>query len=175
MNTAQALKRALRTIPDFPKAGVQFKDITPIMVDPVLLDRAVDELAAPFAKSGVTKVIGVESRGFILGPMVALRLGAGFIPVRKKGKLPYDTFRVEYALEYGVDAVEMHMDAVGPHDRVLIHDDVLATGGTGAACFDLVVLGGAEVAGYSFLLELADLGGRARLSEDVPVHAVLVT
>ncbi len=174
MDIVASLEQAVRTIPDFPKPGIQFKDITPILSDPVLLNQVVEALAAPFVNEGITKVIGIEARGFILGAMLAHRLNAGFVPVRKYGKLPYETVSVEYELEYGTDAIEMHIDAIDPDDRVLIHDDVIATGGTAAACYDLAHHSGAEVVGYAFLMELAFLNGRAVLKEGLPVHSVLM-
>ncbi len=174
MDIVASLEQAVRTIPDFPKPGIQFKDITPILSDPELLNQVVEALAAPFMDDGITKVIGIEARGFILGAMLAHRLGAGFVPVRKRGKLPYETVSVEYELEYGTDAIEMHIDAIAPDDRVLIHDDVIATGGTAAACYDLAHHSGAEVVGYAFLMELAFLNGRTVLKEGLPVHSVLM-
>ncbi len=174
MDIVSALEKAVRTIPDFPKPGIQFKDITPILGDPVLLNKVVDVLAAPFKEDGVTKVVGIEARGFILGAMLAQRLGAGFVPVRKRGKLPYETVSVEYELEYGTDVIEMHIDGVGPEDRVLIHDDVIATGGTAAACYDLTRHSGADVVGYAFLMELGFLQGRAVLEDGVRIHSVLM-
>ena len=134
---------------------------------------AVEALARPFENEGITKVVGIEARGFILGAMLAQRLGAGFVPVRKRGKLPYETVSVEYALEYGTDVIEMHVDAIDPGDRVLIHDDVIATGGTASACYRLVEHSGADVVGYAFLLELAFLQGRATLQDGLKVYSVL--
>lgn len=173
MDVSEALLRAVRTVSDFPKTGIQFKDITPILADHRLLSQAVEGLAAPYRQAGVTKVVGVEARGFILGSLLADRLGCGFVPVRKPGKLPYATSAVEYALEYGTDTIEMHVDAVGPEDRVLIHDDVIATGGTASAAYQLVQEAGAGVVGYAFLIELAFLQGRKKLPAGVPVHVVL--
>ena len=173
MTVSTALETAVRTIPDFPQAGIQFRDITPILADPDLLEEAVEALAAPFRDEGVTKVVGIEARGFIFGAMLAHRLGAGFVPVRKRGKLPAATVGVDYDLEYGTDRIEMHADGVAPGDRVLIHDDVIATGGTAAACHTLVAQAGAEVLGYAFLLELNFLRGRAALAEGIKVHSVL--
>jgi adenine phosphoribosyltransferase len=170
---ARALEQAVRTIKDFPVPGIQFKDITPILSDPVLLSQAVGSLAAPFLEAGVTKVIGIEARGFIFGAMLAERLEAGFIPVRKKGKLPYETLREQYALEYGTDDIEMHIDAVHPTDRVLIHDDVIATGGTARAAFRLVEQVGATVVGYAFLVELQALHGRELLDAGSTIHSVM--
>ena len=173
MDIVAELDQAVRTVPDFPKPGIQFKDITPLLSDPALLRRAVEALAAPFDDDGITKVIGIEARGFILGAMLADHLGAGFVPVRKHGKLPYDTVAEEYALEYGTDRIEMHVDALRPGDRVLIHDDVIATGGTAAACYRLATHNGADVAGFAFLLELAFLNGRDALPATSRVHTVL--
>ena len=174
MEIVASLEQAVRTIPDFPKPGIQFKDITPLLSDPVLLNQVVEALAAPYLNDGVTKVLGIEARGFILGAMLAHRLGAGFVPVRKQGKLPYKTLSVEYELEYGTDAIEMHIDAIAAHDRVLIHDDVIATGGTAAACYNLARHSGAEVVGYAFLMELSFLQGRAVLEPGLRIHSVLM-
>lgn len=174
MDIVAELEQAVRTIPDFPKPGIQFKDITPILSHPVLLYQAVEALAAPFRDEGITKVVGIEARGFILGAMLAQFLGAGFVPVRKRGKLPYETVAVEYELEYGTDTIEMHVDALEAHDRVLIHDDVIATGGTAAACYRLAHGSGAEVVGYAFLMELGFLEGRRALQEGLKVHSVLM-
>ncbi len=167
------LAAALRTIPDFPSPGIQFKDITPILGDPDLLREAVARLADPYRDAGVTKVAGMEARGFLLGPLLAAELGAGFVPVRKPGKLPAATFSESYALEYGTDTLELHRDACGPDDRVLLHDDVIATGGTAGAAHRLVARTGAAIVGFSFLIELGFLDGRAALPGGVPVHAVI--
>ena len=157
------LKRAIREVPDFPKPGIGFKDITPILLDAELFGRAVDLMTAPYAEARISKVVSIESRGFIFGAPIALRLGAGLVPIRKPGKLPAATHRVEYSLEYGTDALEMHHDAVGPQDRVVVVDDVLATGGTAAAAVQLVGGTGGTVIGFSFLIELDFLKGRQRL------------
>lgn len=167
------LAAAVRTIPDFPQPGIQFKDITPILADAHLLRQAVDGLAEPWRNHGITKVIGIESRGFILGAMLADELGAGFVPVRKQGKLPFTTIRETYELEYGTDTIEMHIDAVSERDLVLIHDDVIATGGTAAAAHRLTRFAGARVAGFSFLVELSFLDGRMRLPADSDIHTLL--
>lgn len=164
---------AIRTIPDFPEPGIQFKDITPILADPKLLHAAAEAVIAPFREHGITQVVGIESRGFILGGIAAQMLGAGFVPVRKKGKLPYQTFQESYALEYGTDVIEMHMDALHAGDTVLIHDDVIATGGTAAAAYRLAERTGAKVVGFSFLVELGFLSGTEKLPDGVPVHSVL--
>jgi adenine phosphoribosyltransferase len=156
------LSRFLRDVPDFPKPGILFKDITPLLASPTAMEAAVERFAAlDFGR--VDKVAAIESRGFLFGAPLAMRLGVGFVPVRKPGKLPWKTNRVSYSLEYGTDAVEMHQDAIHYGERVLIVDDLLATGGTmGAAC-ELVHAGGGVVAGCAFVVELAFLGGRARL------------
>ena len=161
--TVQDIYRAIRDVPDFPKPGILFKDITPLLLDSSAFRRAVELLSAPFASAGVTRVVSIESRGFLLGAPVALALDAGLVPIRKPGKLPAARGRVEYALEYGTDALEMHRDAVGGADRVLIVDDVLATGGTAEAAAKLVRTYGAEVVGFTFLIELDFLKGRERL------------
>ncbi|MBE2186222.1 MAG: adenine phosphoribosyltransferase [Rhodothermales bacterium] len=173
MSATDALAAAVRDIPDFPKPGILFKDITPILGDPVLLRACADALAEPFRNAGITHVAGIEARGFLLGGLLAADLGAGFVPVRKKGKLPWKTVEAEYALEYGTDCIQMHADATGPGDRVLIHDDVIATGGTAAAAADLIRQTGAEVVGYAFILEIPFLQGRARLDQSLPVYALL--
>ncbi len=160
----QRLVASIRDIADFPRPGVAYKDITPLLGDAALLRAVVDALAAPLADAGVTKVLGVEARGFILAAPVALALGAGFVPVRKVGKLPWHVESAEYTLEYGTDVLEVHRDAVAAGERVVIVDDVLATGGTAAAAVRLAEALGAEVVGLSFLLELTFLGGRAAVS-----------
>jgi len=166
------LYRAVREVPDFPKPGIVFKDITPVLLDPELLRQAVDLMAAPYRGAGITRVVAIESRGFLLGPPIALTVGAGLVPVRKPGKLPAAAHRVDYALEYGTDALEMHHDALGPGDRVLVVDDVLATGGTAAAAARLVRDTGADLVGLTFLIELDFLQGRSKLSA-LRVEAVL--
>lgn len=168
-----ALRRALRTIPDFPEPGIQFKDIAPILANPSLLRTAINALIEPFEDVGITHVVGIESRGFLFGTPMAERLQAGFVLARKPGKLPGETLREDYALEYGSDAVEIQADALGPGDHVLVHDDVIATGGTAAAAARLVARTGAKVAGFSFLVELAFLNGRVQLPNGLPVHVVL--
>ncbi len=169
---SETLYRLVREIPDFPKAGILFRDITPILLDPTALNEAVLALAAPLRKLGVTRVAAIESRGFILGAPVAMALGVGLAIIRKPGKLPAASHRMDYDLEYGRDALELHTDALGPTDRAGVVDDVLATGGTAAAAGALVAKTGAAVVGYAFLIELAGLGGRSKLGA-VPVHAVL--
>jgi adenine phosphoribosyltransferase len=166
------LRAHIRDIPDFPKPGIVFKDITPLLLDPAALDAAVSQLAAYASTCGVDYVVAAEARGFILGAALARELGAGFVPARKPGKLPHDTVSAEYALEYGIDALELHADAFAGGARVLIHDDLLATGGTAGALCGLVSSLGAEIAGCAFLIELSFLGGRARL-RPYDVHALV--
>jgi adenine phosphoribosyltransferase len=153
----------IRDIPDWPKEGVMFKDITPLLASPEALKATIDTLAEAYADAGVTKVMGAEARGFIFGGALAYRLGAGFVPARKPGKLPSATTSVTYDLEYGTDTLEMHADAIGADDVVLIVDDVLATGGTAGAKAELVNSTGARVAGFAFLIELDFLNGREKL------------
>jgi adenine phosphoribosyltransferase len=160
---ADEIRAAIRDVPDFPKPGIMFKDITPLLADPGLFQRVTAAMAEPFRNAGVTHVVAIESRGFLLGAPVAQHLGAGLIPVRKPGKLPSRTASVEYALEYGTDRLEIHADACDHKARVLIVDDVLATGGTARATADLVRSRGAEIAGFSFLMTLGFLNGAARL------------
>jgi adenine phosphoribosyltransferase len=166
------LKSKIRHVPDFPKAGILFYDITTLLQDPEGLRLAIDSLAMPFRDQGIDLVVGVESRGFIFGSAVADRIGAGFSPVRKPGKLPASTVKATYDLEYGSDALEIHADAVRQGQRVLIVDDLLATGGTARATTDLVRQLGGTVHALAFLIELVALQGRARLSGET-VHAVL--
>ncbi|HEY9555944.1 MAG TPA: adenine phosphoribosyltransferase [Acidimicrobiales bacterium] len=154
----------IRDVPDFPKPGVTFKDITPLLGDAAGFTAATDALAAHFAARSVDKVVGVEARGFVIAAPVAQRLGAGFVPVRKPGKLPWATITEAYELEYGTDQLELHEDAVSPGERVVVIDDVLATGGTAAATARLVVSLGGEVVGLGFVIELAFLGGAARIA-----------
>ena len=169
---AVALRRWIRDVPDFPKPGILFRDVTPLLADPAAFRGAIEAVAAPFRSAGVERVIGIESRGFILGAPVALALGAGLVIVRKPGKLPWRTRRTSYALEYGEDSVEMHVDAIAPGQRVLVVDDLVATGGTAAAAIQLAREAGAEIVGAAFLIELKFLEGRKRL-DGVRVHAVL--
>ena len=164
MSDSALLRDAIRDVPDFPKPGIIFKDITPVLLDPRLFGLTTRGMARPYQDAGVTRVVAIESRGFMFGAPVALDLGAGLVPVRKPGKLPSIRERVEYELEYGTDALEMHADAIGAHDRVLIVDDVLATGGTAEAASRLVRGRGATIAGFSFLIELGFLNGRDRLA-----------
>jgi adenine phosphoribosyltransferase len=157
------LEKYIRDIPDFPTKGIIFKDITPLLADPGALDEAVRRLAEPYEGTGVECVAAVESRGFIFGAAVARQLGAGFVPIRKPGKLPHETVSKEYSLEYGTDAVEIHTDAVSPGSKVLMIDDLLATGGTMAAACELVASLGGRIVGIAFLIELGFLNGRAKL------------
>ena len=159
------LRDLIRDIPDFPRPGVSFKDITPLLADPKAFAGTVDAMTEPFRDRPVDKVIGIEARGFIIAAPVALALGAGFVPVRKAGKLPWQVHAETYDLEYGQDTLELHVDAIGPGDRVLIVDDVLATGGTAGAVAKMVDHMGAEPVGYSFIIELAFLGGRGRIGD----------
>ncbi len=156
----------IRDVPDFPSPGIMFKDITPLLDDAEAFRWAADELADRFSNTPADRVVGVEARGFILGAAVAYRLGLGFVPVRKPGKLPYLTRSVDYELEYGTASLEAHNDAFSPGQRALIVDDVLATGGTAAATVELVSSGGAEVAGMGFLIELGFLDGREKIETD---------
>jgi adenine phosphoribosyltransferase len=157
------LKGLIRDIPDFPQPGIVFKDSTPLFADPPALERAIDALAEHARPLDVDFVVAPEARGFILGAAIAARCDAGFIPVRKPGKLPFDTASVSYELEYGIDELHMHVDALAPGARVLLHDDLIATGGTMAAIEQLVEEAKSEVVGISFLMELEFLGGRERL------------
>jgi adenine phosphoribosyltransferase len=166
------LEALVRDIPDFPDKGVVFKDITPVLADAAAFRALIDAMAAPFVSKGITKVAGIEARGFTLAAPVADRIGAGFIPLRKPGKLPYETVREEYELEYGIDGLEVHIDAVGEGDEVALVDDVIATGGTAAAAIRLLNHLGADVVGFSVFIELAFLGGASKI-DNVPLHALL--
>jgi adenine phosphoribosyltransferase len=166
------LASLIRTIPDFPSPGIQFRDITPLLGDAAAFRGAIEALAAPFREARIDQVVAIEARGYLLGAPLAVALGAGFVPVRKVGKLPFRTYRAEYALEYGEAAIEMHEDALLAHHRVLVVDDVLATGGTLNAALQLVQRAGASVAGLAVLIELDALGGRAALAAR-DVHALL--
>jgi adenine phosphoribosyltransferase len=158
------LREYIRDIPDFPKAGIVFKDITPLLLDPSALDFAVSSISSYARPLGVDLVVAAEARGFILGAAVARELGVGFVPARKPGKLPGATVSAEYILEYGIDALEMHADALSNGPRVLLHDDLLATGGTARALAELAEGAGAVIAGCAFLVELAFLSGREKLA-----------
>jgi adenine phosphoribosyltransferase len=165
VTTADLLRSRIRDIPDYPKPGILFKDITPLLLDPEALDAATVALADWARPRDVDLVVAAEARGFILGGALARELGAGFVPARKPGKLPHETISAEYILEYGVDALEMHADALAHGARVLVHDDLLATGGTARALCDLVTGRGAEVVGCAFVVELGFLAGRERLTD----------
>lgn len=158
------LERLIRDVPDFPKPGIMFKDITPLLADAAALAATIEALVAPFADKSIDLVCGTESRGFIFAAAAAIKLGVGFVPIRKPGKLPWKTIREEYSLEYGTDGVEVHCDAIKPGQRVLMVDDLLATGGTMSACCRLVEKLGAKVVGVTFVIELAFLPGREKLS-----------
>ena len=166
------LEDLIRDIPDFPEEGVVFKDITPVLADPAAFTALIDAMAEPFADKGITKVAGIEARGFTLATPVADRIGAGFIPLRKPGKLPYETVKEEYELEYGMDALEVHVDAVLENEKVLLVDDVIATGGTANAAIQLLRHVGADVVGLSVFIELVFLGGVEKI-DNVPLHALL--
>ncbi|RCK81113.1 MAG: Adenine phosphoribosyltransferase [Candidatus Ozemobacter sibiricus] len=158
------LKKFIRDIPDFPKPGIIFKDLTPLLKDRDAFATAIDHLARHYQGTRLTAIAGIESRGFIIGSALALTLRTGFLPLRKPGKLPYKTIRQEYSLEYGTDAIEIHQDAIAPGDRILLVDDLLATGGTARAGAELIRRLGGELAGIAFLIELAFLKGRERLA-----------
>lgn len=166
------LEELIRDIPDFPEKGVVFKDITPVLADPGAFRSLIDLMSAPFADQGITKVAGIEARGFTLATPVADRIGAGFIPLRKPGKLPFETVKEEYELEYGIDALEVHTDAVFDGEKVLLVDDVIATGGTAQAAIQLLRHVGANVVGLSVFIELVFLGGADKV-DGVPIHALL--
>ena len=169
----EELKRKIREIPDFPKPGILFYDVTTLLKDPDGLRRVIDILSDRYRGQGIRKVLGIESRGFILGPAVAYNLGAGFVPVRKKGKLPAQTLSVTYDLEYGTDTLEIHRDGISPGERVLILDDLIATGGTAAAVVEMARQLEADLRGVAFLVELTFLDGRSKLPADVEVFSVL--
>jgi adenine phosphoribosyltransferase len=159
------LKTAIRSIPDYPKPGIVFRDITTLLGDARAFRRAVDELVHPFAGGRIDKVAGIEARGFILGGAVAHQLSAGFVPIRKKGKLPHETVRIAYSLEYGVDEMEIHTDAIGQGERVILVDDLIATGGTAVAATRLLRQIGANIVAACFIIDLPDLGGAQKLRD----------
>jgi adenine phosphoribosyltransferase len=172
--TRDEIAAAIRTIPDYPRPGILFRDITTLLGDARVFRKVVDELVAPWKDSRIDRIAGIEARGFILGGAVAHQLGAGFVPIRKKGKLPHTTVRVAYSLEYGVDEMEMHRDAVAPGERIVVVDDLLATGGTAEAAVKLLKGVGVEIVGAGFVIDLPDLGGAARLGAlKVPVHTLV--
>lgn len=160
-----SLKESIRSIPDYPKPGILFRDITTLLGDPRAFRRAVDALVHPYAGGGIVQVAGIEARGFILGGAIAHQLSCGFVPIRKKGKLPYETVSIAYALEYGTDTVEIHVDAVKPGDRVLLVDDLIATGGTAMAAVDLLQKIGATIVAACFVIDLPEIGGARRLRD----------
>ena len=168
------LLQLVRTVPDFPKPGIAFRDLTPLFADAAALRTLVDELVERCRPMGCEVVVGIEARGFLVGPAMACAMGVGFVPVRKPGKLPRPTHGVDYALEYGTDRLEVHREDLHPGQAVLIVDDLLATGGTAAACTTLVETAGARVGGYGFIAELRDLAGRQRLRTDVACESLVV-
>jgi adenine phosphoribosyltransferase len=172
-STELDLSKYIRDIPDFPKPGIIYKDITPLLADAEALRQAVDRLTEPFMGQGVELVVAAEARGFLFGPAVAYHLGAGFAPVRKPGKLPYDTHSIEYELEYGMDTLQIHTDGIRKEGKILLVDDVLATGGTMAATSQLVRQAGGDVVGYGFIIELGFLKGREKLNHQTPVVSLL--
>jgi adenine phosphoribosyltransferase len=168
------LESAIRTIPDYPKSGILFRDITTLLGDPRAFRRTVDELVHPWAGSKIDKVAGIEARGFIIGGAVAHQLSAGFVPIRKRGKLPHETVRIAYSLEYGLDEMEMHRDAIRPGERTILVDDLIATGGTAEAATKLLQEIGADVVAAVFVIDLPDLGGKAKLERlGVPVRTLV--
>jgi adenine phosphoribosyltransferase len=170
----ETLVNSIRTIADYPKPGILFRDITTMLGDARAFRRAVDELVHPYAGTRVDKIAGIEARGFILGGAIAHQLSAGFVPIRKKGKLPHDTVRIAYSLEYGVDEMEMHRDAIVPGEKVILVDDLIATGGTAEAATKLLQQMGANVVAACFVIDLPDLGGRARIEAlGVPVRTLI--
>jgi len=168
------LQRLIRTIPDYPKKGIQFRDITTLLEDREGFNAMIDALVEPLQEIDIKRVAGIEARGFILGGAVAHRLSVGFVAIRKKGKLPWSTHTVEYELEYGTDEMEIHIDSVSPGDRILIVDDLIATGGSASAAVDLIRRAGGEVIGASFVIDLPELGGRKKLEAlGVPVRTLM--
>jgi adenine phosphoribosyltransferase len=170
----ETLVNSIRTIADYPKPGILFRDITTMLGDARAFRRAVDELVHPYAGQRIDKIAGIEARGFILGGAIAHQLSAGFVPIRKKGKLPHDTVRIAYSLEYGVDEMEMHRDAIVPGEKVILVDDLIATGGTAEAATKLLQQMGANVVAACFVIDLPDLGGRKRIEAlGVPVRTLV--
>jgi adenine phosphoribosyltransferase len=167
----ETLLAAIRTIPDYPKPGILFRDITTLLGNPQAFRRAIDEMVHPYAGMKIDKIAGIEARGFILGGAMAHQMSAGFIPIRKKGKLPHDIVRIAYSLEYGVDEMEMHRDAVQPGEKVILVDDLIATGGTAEGAVKLLQQMGADIAAACFIIDLPDLGGRKKL-EDLGVNVL---
>lgn len=174
MTVEQDLRDTIRTIPDYPKAGIMFRDITTLLGNPQAFRRAVDELVQPWAGTKMDKVAGMEARGFILGGAVAHQLSAGFVPIRKKGKLPFTTVSIAYSLEYGVDEMEMHTDAIVKGERVILVDDLIATGGTAEGAVKLLQQMGAEVVAACFVIDLPELGGAKKIEAlGVPVRTLV--
>jgi adenine phosphoribosyltransferase len=172
--TLAAIQASIRTIPDYPRPGILFRDITTLMGNAQVFRLVVDEMVRPWEPSGVDRVAGIEARGFILGGAVAHRLSAGFVPIRKKGKLPHETVRIAYSLEYGIDEMEIHRDSVTPGQRIILVDDLIATGGTAEAAVRLLRSLGAQILAACFVIDLPDLGGRKRLEAlDVPVRTLV--
>lgn len=170
----KSLRDAIRTIPDYPKPGVQFRDISTLLGNPRAFRRAVDELVQPYAGEAIAKVAGIEARGFILGGAIAHQLSCGFVPIRKKGKLPHEKVSIAYALEYGTDEMEIHVDAVAPGEKVILVDDLIATGGTASAAVQLLQRLGANVVAACFVIDLPELGGRAKIEKlGVPVRTLV--
>ena len=168
------ISKLIRSIPDYPSPGIIFRDITTLLQHPTGFRHAIDALVQPFAGAGITRVAGIEARGFILGGAVAHQLSVGFVPIRKKGKLPWQTLSVGYELEYGTDELEIHLDSLTNEDRVLVVDDLIATGGTACAAIQLIREAGGEVTGASFVIDLPDLGGRKKLEQiDVSVRTLV--
>ena len=169
-----ALKDLVRTIPDYPKPGIMFRDITTLIEDAAGFKQAIDEMINPLREMEITRVAGIDARGFILGGAMAHELSTGFIAIRKRGKLPYTTHVVEYELEYGTDALEIHTNSVAPGDRIYLVDDLIATGGSACAAIELIQLSGGIVAGAGFAIDLPDLSGRQKLEDlGIPVHALM--
>lgn len=173
-NTLADIRAAIRTIPDYPKPGIQFRDITTLLGNARAFHGVVDELVKPWTEARIDRVAGIEARGFILGGAVAHRLASGFVPIRKKGKLPHATVRVAYSLEYGIDEMEVHRDAVAHGERIILVDDLIATGGTAEAAVKLLRTLGAEILAACFVIDLPDLGGRRRLEAlGIPVRTLV--
>ena len=177
MNTLETnldLSHAIRTIPDYPKPGIMFRDITTLLGDARAFRRTVDELVQPWAGSKIDKIAGIEARGFILGGALAHQVSAGFVPIRKRGKLPHTTVRIAYSLEYGLDEMEMHADAIHPGERVILVDDLIATGGTAEGAVKLMRQIGANIVAACFIIDLPELGGAAKLrAMNVPVRTLM--
>lgn len=171
--TINDIAAKIRNIPDFPKPGILFKDITPLLADAEALAATASHLSLSFAGQQIDAVVGMESRGFLLGPAIAMKLSSGFVPVRKPGKLPFKTISATYELEYGTDSIEIHEDAIFKGANVVIHDDVVATGGTALAATELVQRLGGKIVGYSFIIELSFLDGASKLTSIAPVHSLI--